>query len=174
MPAFIEDCLRWDVEPVRRSLALAGLPPDGDGNGDKPGAAAIERAVARTRAAGRAVRALALTSPHNPLGLVYRPDELAGIAAACARLDLDLISDEIYANSVFGGRPFVSALNLPADVIDRRRVHVVWGFAKDFGLPGFKVGVLHTRHPAVRAAARELAQRGPARMPATTSAAPRR
>jgi P-aminobenzoate N-oxygenase AurF len=28
MPAFIEDCLRWDAEPVRRSLALAGLPPD--------------------------------------------------------------------------------------------------------------------------------------------------
>jgi len=28
MPAFIADCLLWDVEPVRRSLALAGLPPD--------------------------------------------------------------------------------------------------------------------------------------------------
>jgi hypothetical protein len=28
MPAFIEDCLRWDVHPVRRSLALAGLVPD--------------------------------------------------------------------------------------------------------------------------------------------------
>jgi len=29
MPTLIEDCLRWDVNPVRRSLALAGLPPDG-------------------------------------------------------------------------------------------------------------------------------------------------
>lgn len=25
MPEFIEDCLRWDVDPVRRSLALGGL-----------------------------------------------------------------------------------------------------------------------------------------------------
>jgi hypothetical protein len=28
MPAFIEDCLRWDVHPVSRSLAAAGLPPE--------------------------------------------------------------------------------------------------------------------------------------------------
>jgi hypothetical protein len=28
LPALIEDCLRWDLHPVRRSLELAGLPPD--------------------------------------------------------------------------------------------------------------------------------------------------
>jgi aspartate/methionine/tyrosine aminotransferase len=150
----------FDTDLAARSQAdLLRVRPDDDGA--TPGAAAIERAVTRARAAGQAVRALALTSPHNPLGLVYRADELAGIAAACARLDLDLISDEVYAHSVFGGRPFVSALNLPAEVIDPRRVHVVWGFAKDFGLSGFKVGVLHTRQPAARAAARELAYFAP-------------
>jgi aspartate/methionine/tyrosine aminotransferase len=37
----------------------------------------------------------------------------------------------------------------------------VWGFAKDFGLPGFKAGVLHTTDPALRAAARALAYFAP-------------
>jgi aspartate/methionine/tyrosine aminotransferase len=150
----------FDTDLAGRSQAdLVRVRPDEDG--DILGAAAIEHAVARARAGGRAVRALVLTSPHNPLGFVYRPDELTDIAAVCARLDLDLICDEIYANSVFSGPPFVTALNLPAEVIDPRRVHVVWGFAKDFGLPGFKVGVLHIRHPAARAAARELAYFAP-------------
>ena len=40
---------------------------------------------------------------------------------------------------------------LPAD-----RLHTVWGFAKDFGLSGFRVGVLHTRNPEVRAIAERL------------------
>lgn len=79
----------------------------------------------------------------------------------CARLDLDLIADEIYANCAYAGPPFVSALNLPAGVLDPGRIHVIWGLAKDFGLPGLKVGVLHTRHPELRAAAREFAYFAP-------------
>jgi hypothetical protein len=38
-------------------------------------------------------------------------------------------------------------------------VHGIWGFAKDFGLSGLKVGALHTRDPEVRTAARALASR---------------
>ncbi|MFF5207796.1 aminotransferase class I/II-fold pyridoxal phosphate-dependent enzyme [Streptosporangium sp. NPDC000396] len=126
-----------------------------------PGAPEIAEAVLRARAAGRTVRALALTSPHNPLGRVYREVELRQIAEVCARLGLDLVADEIYANSVFSTTRFTSALGLSPDVIDPERVHVIWGFAKDFGVPGFKVGVLHTRHSAVRTAARELAYFAP-------------
>jgi aspartate/methionine/tyrosine aminotransferase len=50
---------------------------------------------------------------------------------------------------------------LTGQVLPPDRVHTVWGFAKDFGLPGLKVGVLHTTDPAVRAAARELAYFAP-------------
>jgi 1-aminocyclopropane-1-carboxylate synthase 1/2/6 len=127
------------------------------GDGPVPGAAAVADAVTRARAAGTTVRALALTSPHNPLGRVYPAGELTALATVCGDLGLDLVTDEIYANSVFGGTSFASALGLPTDL----RVHAVWGFAKDFGLPGFKVGVLHTRDPSVRAAARELAYFAP-------------
>jgi aspartate/methionine/tyrosine aminotransferase len=118
-------------------------------------------AVGRARAAGVTVRALALTSPHNPLGRVYRESELRGYAAACAAHDLDLIADEVYARCAFGGPPFVSARTATAGLFDPGRLHVVRGFAKDFGLPGLKVGVLETHDPRVRAASRELAYFAP-------------
>ncbi|RZU48685.1 1-aminocyclopropane-1-carboxylate synthase [Krasilnikovia cinnamomea] len=126
-----------------------------------PDAAALIGTVRRARAAGTTVRALVLTSPHNPLGLVYRESELQAFASACAALDLDLVADEVYAHSAFTGPAFVSARDAAPGVLDPHRVHVVWGFAKDLGLPGLKVGVLHTRQPQVRAAARELAYFAP-------------
>jgi aspartate/methionine/tyrosine aminotransferase len=143
----------FDTDLTGRSQAI--LLPVG------PDAEAIAETVGRARADGVTVRALALTSPHNPLGHVYREGELRRIAQACARLDLDLIADEIYAACGFAGHPFVSTLRLSPGVVDPERLHVVWGFAKDFGLPGLKVGVLHTRQPQVRAAARELAYFAP-------------
>ena len=150
-----------DADLTGRSHATL-LPVGPDEGGDPagarlPSAAATAGAIERVRAAGHPVRALVLTSPHNPLGRVYRAAELHEIAGVCADLDLDLVADEVYANCAFDGPTYTSVLHLPARVIDPDRVHMIWGFAKDFALPGFKVGVLHTRHPEVRAAARELA-----------------
>lgn len=150
-----------DTDLTGRSGARIVPVPPGPGAGPVPGAAAVADAVEQARAQGTTVRALALTSPHNPLGRVYRVAELADLARACERLDLDLIADEIYAGSTFAGPAFTSALALPGEPIDPNRVHAIWGFAKDFGLPGLKVGVLHTRGAAVLAAARELAYFAP-------------
>lgn len=74
---------------------------------------------------------------------------------------LQLIVDEVYAGSVYDGE-FVSAARLVPSIVPPERLHLAWGFAKDFGLSGYKVGVLHTRDPQVRAAARHLAMFGPA------------
>ena len=144
----------------RSGAALLSVPPLAGGPA-LPDAAALTEAVERARAAGSTVRALVLTSPHNPLGRVYRAAELRAYASACAELDLDLIADEVYARCAFAGPPFVSVREVASDVLDPGRLHVVWGFAKDFGLPGLKVGVLHTEDPEVRGAARELAYFAP-------------
>jgi 1-aminocyclopropane-1-carboxylate synthase 1/2/6 len=66
---------------------------------------------------------------------------------------VDVKADEIYAHSAFGVE-FVS-------MVGEQAVHGIWGFAKDFGLSGLKVGVLHTRDPDVRTAARALAYFAP-------------
>lgn len=150
-----------DTDLAGRSQATLLPVSPAPGDGVLPGAAAVAEAVTRARAAGVTVRTLALTSPHNPLGVVYDAATLDRYARACAHLDLHLIADEIYANSVFTATPFTSALNLVPDALDPDRVHVIWGFAKDFGLPGWKVGILHTRGTQVRAAARELAYFAP-------------
>ena len=43
---------------------------------------------------------------------------------------------------------FPNALSL-SSVPDPDRLHVVWGFSKDFGLSGFRVGVFITKNAVV-------------------------
>lgn len=124
-------------------------------------AAAVDRTIDAAARENVKVRAVALSSPSSPLGHVYTEAELRALAEVAERHDVALIVDEVYANSVFGSGPFVSMLTPPPSVRPER-VHVVWGFAKDFGLPGLKVGVLHTRDEKVRAAARVMAELAPA------------
>ncbi|MER6362425.1 pyridoxal phosphate-dependent aminotransferase [Kitasatospora sp. NPDC001527] len=100
-------------------------------------------------------RLLALTNPHNPLGVNYGQPLLDEIYAwVLDETEMHVLSDEIYCHSqVDGGRvPFTSALAL--DAYDRapERIHVVWGFAKDFGLSGFRTGFLVSRSGPVQRA----------------------
>ena len=92
---------------------------------------------------------------------MYPARTLRELRAVALRHDVDLIVDEIYANSVFGSESFVGALDPAVGGDHAERTHVVWGPAKDFGLSGLKVGVLHTSHVEVRAAARALAYFAP-------------
>jgi aspartate/methionine/tyrosine aminotransferase len=118
----------------------------------------VDRTVRDLRREGATVRAVALSSPANPHGAVYSAAVLRDLLRVAAAHDLDVISDEIHAHCAFGPEPFVSVLD--PEVLDAGadpdRVHVIWGFAKDFGLSGLKVGVLRPGRPA-RDAARALA-----------------
>jgi aspartate/methionine/tyrosine aminotransferase len=117
-------------------------------NGFALTAEAVEREIVEARGRGETVRAVALLSPNNPLGHVYDESTLRAVADVTIAHGLHLIADEIYAGSVHTGNFFSTAqLGLPPD-----RLHLVWGFAKDFGLSGYKVGVLHTRNADIRAA----------------------
>ncbi len=50
------------------------------------------------KAANPANRMLILCNPHNPVGRVWTPEELADVAAICARNDVFVIADEIHAD----------------------------------------------------------------------------
>jgi aspartate/methionine/tyrosine aminotransferase len=116
-------------------------------------AAGIERAIVE---ADRPVRAVALLSPGNPLGQTYDEATLRAVAEVVAAHDLHLVSDEVYAGSVHGPIDFFSTARLTPAVLPADHLHSVWGFAKDFGLSGFRVGVLHTRSAEVRDIAERL------------------
>jgi aspartate/methionine/tyrosine aminotransferase len=115
--------------------------------------AALDRALTVARREGVTARAVAVTSPSNPVGQVHSAAVLRDLVDVAATHSVDVIADEIYAHSTFGAE-FVS-------MVGNQACHGVWGFAKDFGLSGLKIGVLHTRDPRVRAAARALAYFAP-------------
>ncbi|MCA9696581.1 MAG: pyridoxal phosphate-dependent aminotransferase [Myxococcales bacterium] len=104
--------------------------------------------------------ALILTNPGNPIGRNLPPSLVEDIATWTLRhTRMQLVSDEIYAHAGLAGcsdLPFVSALSLRSvPEGDWGRVHVAWGFAKDFGVSGFRIGLYlcrdRQRHVAVRA-----------------------
>lgn len=73
----------------------------------------------------------------------------------CEKHQIHLISDEIYACSVFDSgepdaTPFTSSLSInPAGIIDPELLHVEYGFSKDFGLGGMKVGAIVSRNQPI-------------------------
>ncbi len=110
---------------------------------------AFEEAYAAQRKRGRRVRAVLFSSPNNPTGKVYGRKELENVLSFAMEHDLDVISDEIYAQTVFGARAeFISLLRLvPAHY--RHRVHVTSSFAKDFVLSGFRTGFCLSFNPEI-------------------------
>jgi 1-aminocyclopropane-1-carboxylate synthase 1/2/6 len=147
-----------EVVLTARSGARLVPAPLSSSDGFRLDAAELERAILR---AGNTVRAIVLTSPCNPTGHVHSAATLREVLAVARRHDLDVIADEIYANSAFGADEFVSVLDPRVRGDNPVRVHAIWGFAKDFGLSGLKVGVLHTENTTALAAARALAYFAP-------------
>ena len=124
-------------------------------------AEAIEAARAGLAARGRRVAALLLNSPQNPLGQIYEEGLLREIVAAAEREEMQVIVDEVYAESLLPGERHFSCL-----AIESPSLHVVYGFAKDFGLSGYKVGVVHSRNRGVIEAVQALCYFHPVSQPA--------
>jgi arginine:pyruvate transaminase len=81
-------------------------------------------------------RVVWINSPHNPTGVVFTAEEIAGIAELCRSRDLWLLSDEVYEDLAFA-RAHVSPWSLP-DMADR--TVVVSSLSKSHAMPGFRFG----------------------------------
>ncbi|KAJ6786288.1 hypothetical protein PWT90_00828 [Aphanocladium album] len=107
-----------------------------------------EEAIADAAASGVKVRAILIVNPNNPLGQCYHRNTLVELMKLCQRHQIHLISDEVYACSVFESEepeavPFTSILSIdPHGLIDLDLLHVEYGFAKDFASGGMKLGAL--------------------------------
>ncbi|MDO4721085.1 MAG: aminotransferase class I/II-fold pyridoxal phosphate-dependent enzyme [Peptostreptococcaceae bacterium] len=99
------------------------------------------RKIKELKAEGKNVRCVLFSSPNNPVGTVYKKEALKNIIDFCMENNLDLISDEIYAETVFDPEAkFISVMSLvPEEYM--HRVHVTSSFAKDFALSGFRTGL---------------------------------
>lgn len=112
---------------------------------------ALETALSNAESKGVKAKGLMLVNPHNPLGRCYPPETIRAIAGFCQAHNLHLISDEIYAQSIYNNPdatdvvPFTSALALDLP-IDTQKLHVAYGASKDFCANGLRLGMLHTRN----------------------------
>ncbi|MCJ1290796.1 hypothetical protein MMC34_002338 [Xylographa carneopallida] len=108
--------------------------------------AAYEAGFEAAKALGVDIRALIICNPHNPLGKCYPPETLVALLRLCAAKGIHLISDEIYALSVYNrdDRPaeeFTSIRSIDSSgIIDPRQVHVLYGMSKDYGAAGLRLG----------------------------------
>ena len=101
-------------------------------------------------------RILMLCNPHNPLGRCYPPSTLIAFLEFCAKYEIHLVVDEIYAMSTYTPSssssssssevtPFSSILSIPYTYyISPNYVHHLYGLSKDFASGGLRIGVLHT------------------------------
>ena len=79
-------------------------------------------------------RVLLFCHPHNPLGRVWRQDEVAAVVDFCRRHDLVLCSDEIHCDLILDELAHVpAALAAPGDA---DRIVTLMSPSKTFNLPG--------------------------------------
>lgn len=87
-------------------------------------------------------RMIGLCNPHNPYGVLYRPEDLEHIMALCEKYDLYIMNDEIWSDIVFPEHKFLSIYSLGNERC--KRVMSVFGFSKSFGIAGLRAGCIYT------------------------------
>ncbi|KAB2579762.1 1-aminocyclopropane-1-carboxylate synthase-like protein 1 [Lasiodiplodia theobromae] len=127
--------------------------------------AKYEEALLRSNNEGVPIKALVLCTPNNPLGCrCYSREVIVELMKLCQKYQIHLVSDEIYALSVWDNPeardapPFTSVLSIDtAGIIDPSLVHAMWGMSKDFGANGLRIGYIIDQHnPSFRESVRQI------------------
>jgi len=139
----------------RRLIAVPAREADGRW---EPPLAAMEAAVTAD------TRVLLFCHPHNPLGRVWRRDEVAAVVDFCRRRDLVLISDEIHCDLILDALEHVPAAVAAADArgtaragsdagLDApppARIVTLMSPSKTFNLPGLNFAFAVIADPELR------------------------
>lgn len=101
-------------------------------------------------------RLLLLCSPHNPVGRVWRTDELESVLAIAHQHDLTVLSDEIHADLVYAGQQHqpISRLAMQTESAETtaaaHRVITAVSPSKTFNIPGLGLSALIVPNRAQR------------------------
>ncbi len=93
------------------------------------------------------VKMLFLCSPHNPVGRVWKKEELQKLVELCKAYDVYLVSDEIHADLILPGHTFVSAGTFFEDY---ENILVVNAPSKTFNIAGLHAANVVVSTPALR------------------------
>lgn len=135
------------IEPVT-TMSYHSTSQKEDGYIYYPTTAALDAAFERAKQAGNVPRILLLSNPHNPLGICYPQAVIEECIAWCRENKVHLISDEIYAGSVYR---YNSNFRSVLDLASRGEglgpyIHCVYSLSKDFALSGLRIGVSYTEN----------------------------
>ncbi len=136
----------WVTYPEAIKLA-GGVPVPVSTDGASGFKATIDQLEA---AATDRTKMLVFTSPSNPTGAVYSPEETTAIGQWAGDRGIWVVTDEIYQHLVYGGAAFTSIAGVPA--LEDRWV-IVNGVAKTFAMTGWRVGWMIGPNDVVKAAA---------------------
>jgi aspartate/methionine/tyrosine aminotransferase len=136
-----------------------------------PNRASLDAAATKSAKNGVTPRVLLLSHPQNPLGVCYPPEVIQECIDWCRENKIHLISDEIYAGSIYREEQanFRSTLELASskDGINDEDgngnglglgpyIHLVYALSKDFALSGLRVGALYSENPEIRVPLQKL------------------
>jgi cystathionine beta-lyase len=88
----------------------------------------------------RRTRMLILCSPHNPVGRVWKKEELEQLAEICLKHDLLIISDEIHAEHVYPGHKHIPAASISKEI--SARTVTLTAPSKAFNIAGLTTSVV--------------------------------
>jgi len=95
-------------------------------------------------------RVFLLCNPHNPVGRVFTRGELERMAEICLRRNMVICSDEIHAESLFGGQRHIPIATLSREVAERTITLIAP--SKTFNIAGLCCSVAIIENPDLRSA----------------------
>lgn len=127
----------------------------------------LDAALAEITNEGKRLSLVLLTTPDNPTGGVYSFERLQQISAWCMEHHVHLLVNEIYGLSLIDtghpelGDDYVTDVRFTSflRIIEQQRsdyLHHCYAFSKDFGLSGFRLGLLYSRNTEFVAAVGNL------------------
>lgn len=100
-------------------------------------------------------RAILISNPSNPTGVVYTREEIEMLAELCIEHDLYLISDEVYREFVYDGLEFFSPLEIESI---SQRVILIDSISKRYSACGARIGLVASKNTSIIDAIMKMAQ----------------
>ncbi|KAG4214468.1 hypothetical protein ERO13_A01G124300v2 [Gossypium hirsutum] len=113
------------------------------------------------------VKGVLITNPSNRLGTTMTREERSHLITFAIAKNIHIISDEVFAGTVFDSPGFISIMEAAMDrSLENEnpglwnRIHIVYSLSKDLGLPEFRVGMIYSNNETVVSAATRMSSFG--------------
>ena len=94
------------------------------------------------------VKAIIISNPHNPIGRVWRKEELSRLAEICAANNIVIFSDEIHQDVIYSGFKHTPLASVSKKAAEQTVTFVAPG--KTFNIPGLRAAASIILNPELR------------------------